>query len=424
MSELVYAVDFGTSNSLLAASDGHKLFAPIPLDPDAQDPTILRTLLYFPSQKECFYGAKAITEFKRNDLQGRLIRSIKRFLPIRSFVGTYIEDRPMNLEDIIAVFLGEMRRRANLHFEKDVKSIVLGRPARFSLDKEDDQFAQYRLERAAKSAGFTSIEFVPEPLAAAFELRSRLKETKTVLVADFGGGTSDYTVIRISSDPFKDSDVLAISGVPVAGDALDGAIMKHKLLPFFGGDVSYKVPFGSNVLKMPVSLVDKLCSPAEMSVLRKRDVMEFFRNVRQWSLTEQDTQKMDRLFCLIEDNLGFDVFEEIEGAKRRLSDGEKTRIHFQYPSIDLDQAFTRNEFETCIADPSEKILHCLDETLKLAQLQPSDIDLVFCTGGTARVPLLNQELVARFGQAKIQERNNFHSIVEGLAVRARELAQG
>jgi hypothetical chaperone protein len=422
MSKLVYAVDFGTSNSLLAAANSKELFAPIPLDPEASDPTILRSLLFFPSQKQCYYGSSAIKEFKRNDLQGRLIRSIKKFLPIRSFIGTFIDDRPMNLEDIIAVFLGEMRRRANEHFNQDVDSIVLGRPARFSVDKADDDFAQYRLERAARGAGFKNIEFVPEPLAAAFELRKKLKESKTVLVADFGGGTSDYTVIRISPDAFKDSDVLAISGVPFAGDALDGSIMKNKLLPFFGGDVSYVVPFGSNVLKMPVHLVDKLCSPADMSILRKRDVMEFFKNVRQWSLTPQDTEKMDRLFCLIEDNLGFDIFEEIEGSKRRLSASDQTKIQFNYPTIDLDETLTRREFESCVSDPLGKILSCLDETLKLAQLQPSDIDLVFCTGGTAKVPLLNQELIKRFGIEKIQERNNFHSIVEGLAVRARELA--
>jgi hypothetical chaperone protein len=419
---LVYAIDFGTSNSLLAAANEKRAYGPIPLDPSASDPTILRSLLYFPNHKECFYGSRAIQEFKRNDLQGRLIRSVKRFLPIRSFVGTFIDDRPMNLEDIIAVFLGEMRRRANEHFEQDVDALVLGRPARFSLNPEDDQFAQYRLERAARSAGFKHIEFVPEPLAAAFELRTKLGESKTVLVADFGGGTSDYTVIRIGKEAFRQSDVLAISGVPVAGDILDGSVMRHKLLPFFGGGVSYKVPFGSNVLTMPVHLVDKLCSPADMSVLRKRDVMEFFKNVRQWSLTAEDTRKMDRLFCLIEDNLGFDIFEEIEGAKRRLSSSDETQIRFSYPGIDLNESLARKEFETCISEPIRRIVDCLDDTLKMSGLKAKDIDLVFCTGGTAKVPFLNQELIARFGRGKIQERNNFHSIVEGLAVRAKELA--
>lgn len=422
-SELIYAIDFGTSNSLLAAANAERTFDPIPLDLEASDPTVLRSILYFPSQKQCHYGVNALREFKRNDLHGRLIRSIKRFLPIRSFIGTFIEDRPMNLEDIIAVFLAEMRRRANEHFGQDVTSVVLGRPARFSLEPEDDQYAQYRLERAARTAGFQKIEFVPEPLAAAFELKSKQQKEQTALVADFGGGTSDYTLIRLGPRPFKSSDVLAISGVPLAGDALDGSIMRKKLLPFFGGDVEYQVPFGSNILKMPVHLIEKLCSPAEMSILRKRDVMEFFRNVKQWSLTGEDAEKMDRLFCLIEDNLGFDIFEEIEGAKRRLSQDEKTEIRFMYPSIDLKEPITRKQFESCIANPADKILRCLDETLKLGQIGPADVDLVFCTGGTAKVPYLRRELIARFGEDKIQERNNFHSIVEGLAVKAGELAR-
>lgn len=421
---LVYAIDFGTSNSLLAAGEPGKVHAPIPLDHTAEDPTILRSLLYFPSMKECFFGAQAIQEFKKNDLHGRLIRSIKRYLPMRTFVGTYIDERPMNLEDIIAVFLGHMRRRANEHFGKDVDSVVLGRPARFSLEDEDDQYAQYRLERAAKTAGFKHIEFVPEPLAAAFELRSRIKEPRIALVADFGGGTSDYTVIRLTDQKFRQSDVLAIGGVPLAGDALDGSIMRHQLLTYFGGDVEYQVPFGSNVLKMPRHLMEKLCSPADMSILRKRDVMEFFRSVKQWSLTDEDEEKMDRLFTVIEDNLGFDVFEQIEHAKRRLSDSETTDLTFEYPEIRIREKLKRKKFEEYSDEVTGKILGSLDQTLASAGVKPEQIDLVFCTGGTAKVPLLQRELIKRFGSEKIQERNHFHSIVAGLAERAREISRG
>src|SRR4051812_4047600 len=105
---LVYAIDFGTTHSLLAAADEQQIYAPIPLDPFAQDPTILRSILYFPSMKKCYYGAQAIQEFINHDLHGRLIRSFKKFLPIRSFVGTWIENRPMNLEDLIGTFLKEL----------------------------------------------------------------------------------------------------------------------------------------------------------------------------------------------------------------------------------------------------------------------------------------------------------------------------
>ena len=137
-------------------------------------------------------------------------------------------------------------------------------------------------------------------------------------VADFGGGTSDFTVIRLGRDSHKDSSLLSIGGISIAGDALDGTLMRNKICAHFGADVSYKVPFGSNILKMPTDLMGKLCSPADISLLRKRDTMEFFRNVRTWSLGPKDRSKMDQLFCLLENQLGFPIFEEIEQTKRRL----------------------------------------------------------------------------------------------------------
>jgi hypothetical chaperone protein len=420
---LIYAIDFGTSNSLLAAAHEGRVIPPIPLDSEALDPTILRSILYFPSMKEVFYGSRAIQEFIARDMQGRLIRSIKRFLPVRSFIGTYVEERPVNLEDVIGFFLAEMRKRANLHFKKDVDSVVLGRPAKFAEDPADDQFAQYRLERAARNAGFKHIEFCPEPIAAAFSFREQLTEPKTVLVADFGGGTSDFTVIRISREEYKPSDVLSIGGVSVAGDALDGSVMRHRISPYFGSDVHYKVPFGSNVLKMPTYLMERICAPAEISLLRRRDTLEFFQNVRQWSLGDEDREKMDRLFSLIEDQLGFQVFEQIEKTKRALSESDAARFVFDYPDVDISLPLSRAQFDETIQAQSERILKSLDETVQAAGLTHDQIDIVCCTGGTAKVPLLHQNLIARFGSSKLQEHNRFHSIVQGLSERARAIAQ-
>ncbi|MEW6057723.1 MAG: Hsp70 family protein [Bdellovibrionota bacterium] len=420
-SRLIYAIDFGTSNSLLAAATSAGQVAPIVLDDQADDPTILRSILYFPNMKECFYGKTAIDEFSRRDTTGRLVRSIKKYLPLRSFNGTYIGNRPLSLEDIIGAFLGEMRRRANRHFNADVDRVVLGRPARFAKEDADDSFAQCRLERAARAAGFNHIEFCPEPLAAAFDFRRQLTQAKTVLVADFGGGTSDFTVIRIRREGYDQSDVLSIGGVSIAGDALDGAVMRGSIARHFGSDVSYKVPFGSNVLKMPRDLIEKICSPADVSLLRESDTMEFLKNVKTWSLGSSDQKKMDRLFCLIEDQLGFQVFEEIERSKRRLSESEKTRFFFDYPGIEVEEQFTRRGFEALIAEKTDEIVRALDETVKSSGLSYSQIDLVCCTGGTAKIPVLRKALEARFGVEKLQQYDNFHSIVQGLSARAHQL---
>ncbi len=421
---LVYAIDFGTSNSLLAAANSQDIFSPIPLDPQARDPSILRSVLYFPHRNECFFGSQAIREFTHQDMEGRLIRSIKKFLPIRSFIGTWIGNRPMNLEDIIGIFLKEMRKRANEHFKEDVETVVLGRPARFSADDSEDQFAEYRLEKAAKLAGFKYVDFCPEPVAAAREFRTQLTEPQIVLIADFGGGTSDYTILRMTQNPFQNSDVLAIGGVSVAGDALDGSLMRHRISPHFGSKVQYQVPFGSNILKMPAHLMEKICSPPEISLLRKPDTFEFFQNVQKWSLSPQDRNQMDHLFLLIEEQLGFQVFEEIEKTKCRLTESDHTEFSFQYPALEIRELIKRSEYNSYVEDRVQRILKSLDETVKKAQIRYEDINLICCTGGTAKVPIIQEALIQRFGKEKILQHNHFHSVVKGLSERAKELAQG
>jgi hypothetical chaperone protein len=419
----VYAIDFGTSNSLLAAANKDEVFAPIPLDPGAEDPTVLRSILFFPSQRRVFYGSAALKEYVANGLQGRLIRSIKKHLPSRSFMGTYIEERPMRLEDLVGAFLMEMRKRANAHFGVDVTRVVLGRPALFSTEPLDDVYAQNRLERAAKIAGFTDVEFCAEPLAAARDFAGELDTPKTVFVADFGGGTSDFTVLKMRPDGYDPSDVLAIGGVAVAGDALDGSIMRSKIATHFGAEVTYKVPFGSNVLTMPKTIREKLCSPADLSVLQQRDARAFLDDVRSWSLGPDDRRRIDQLFTLVEDALGFQIFERIERVKRDLSTQESSELVFQYPTIDVRETVSRDDFLSGSTFALRAITDSLDATMAASKLAASDIDLVCSTGGTAKVRSVADALSARFSSAKVMEHRSFHSVILGLAERAQAMAR-
>jgi len=389
----------------------------------AKDTTVLRSVLFFPNQHRVFYGAEAVAQFAESQGQGRLIRSIKKQLPTRSFVGTWIDDRPLNLEDIIGLFLAEMRKRANAHFQADVDSVVLGRPARFAVEDADDKFAQFRLEESAKRAGFKHIEFCPEPIAAAQEFKGQLKEEKVVCVADFGGGTSDFTIVKIGPAEYHPRDVLSLGGVSIAGDALDGAIMRHDLSRYFGADVEYRIPFGSNILRMPIHLMERLCSPADINYLEKRDILEFLRNVKQWVINPVDREKLDRLLRLVEEQLGFYVFENIEGAKRGLSDADSVVINLDHPAIEIEESISRKNFDTFTESQVRAITSTLDETLKQAGLTPSQVDIVCCTGGTAKVPVIQKELVGRFGASKVLQHNYFHSVVEGLTRVAAEVAK-
>jgi hypothetical chaperone protein len=415
----MYAIDFGTTNSLLAAANAREIAPPIELDPSARDATILRSVLYFPDATRCFYGAEALAEYTTNSGQGRLIRSIKKHLPSRSFVGTQIEHRPMNLEDLIGAFLGELRQRANRHFGADVRRVMLGRPARFAIDDADDGYAQYRLERAARIAGFEEVSFCPEPIAAAREFRRTLREHKIVLVGDFGGGTSDFTVLQLHDGPFRAEDVLAIGGVSVAGDAYDSAIMRRHVGKHFGTEVKYRVPFGENVMRMPPALMEKICTPADASLLQTPDAMTFLRNLKGWSLGEDDERAIERLLTLVEDRLGFSVFESIEQTKRALSDHTQAVFQYRYPTVEIDEPIERAAFQESSARATDAIVAELDATLARAKLTAADVDLVCCTGGTARLTAVEAALGRRFGAAKLNQFQHFHSVIRGLAEHAR-----
>jgi len=419
----VYAIDFGTSNSLLAAANAHETVPPIPLDDGADDPSVLRSLLFF-GQNEFSCGSRAIAHFVEGGMQGRLIRSIKKFLPYRSFSGTHIGHRVVAIEDLVGRFLAVIRERANRHFGVEVNRVVLGRPAKFSFDPADDELAQSRLEKAARIAGFGEVSFCPEPVAAAQDFQVILDKPRIVLVADFGGGTSDYTIVRMRPEGFDPGDVLALGGISMAGDALDGSLMRHKIARHFGAEVKYRVPLGSNTLTMPKAIMEKLCSPADMTVLQHRDVLNFLRDVKSWSLGPDDKLKMDHLLCLVEDSLAFKLFESIEKAKCELSAHDVATFQFEYPTIQLHERVGRGEFETGSAREVQAILGSLDQTVSEAGLGYEDIDVVCCTGGTARVPVIARGIETRFGRDKVKALRAFHSVVQGLAERARMIAAG
>jgi hypothetical chaperone protein len=417
----LYAIDFGTSNSLLCGVTARAVDAPLALDPSASDPTVFRSILFFSETSERFFGTEALQRYIAEGMRGRFLRSLKRFLPMPSFEETRIGSRPVKLEELIGVFLKEMRGRANHHYGVNVRRALFGRPARFSDNDANDALAEERLRTAAQFAGFEEVLFCPEPIAAAYDFRSRLTEPKLVLVADFGGGTSDFTVTRLVPGETQ-AEVLAMGGVSVAGDAFDGSIMRHKVSRHLGSDVKYKVPFGSNVLSMPRPLMDALCSPAETCLLAQRDIMTFLRDIKSGSLGPDDKQHIEQLLCLVEDSLGFQIFESIEHTKRELSDHERTDFVFDYPGIDIKEPLSREEFQTFSAPQVEAILGSLDHTLSASGMSSADIDLVCCTGGTARVAALASGIQRRFGAEKMVRLRSLHSVIQGLGERARAFA--
>jgi hypothetical chaperone protein len=410
----VLSIDFGTSNSLVGAwHEGARVEA-LPLDPAAPDPTLMRTLLYFPHADACYYGTEAIARFLENEMEGRLFRSFKTHLPNKNYLGTFLDNRPLTLESMIGIFLLELKRRAERALGAEADAAVIGRPARYAMDAEADNFALHRMRKAAEFAGFKRIEFVPEPLAAALDLRRGLKDEKLVLVGDFGGGTSDFTLLRIGPYAFKKEHVLGLEGCPLAGDALDSLFMSRRLNAFFGAQATYKVSLGRNHLTMPPAVMDRLNKPAHIVHLKEPATYEFIREVRKGALGPENKAALERLFTLIEDQQIFPFFERIEATKRRLSEAEREVFTFDYPDLEMEVPFTRAEIVEWADEVKSGIFAALDECLRQAGVQPASVDLVCLTGGSAQVPLIRREFILRFGENKLRTQSHFHSVLSGL----------
>jgi hypothetical chaperone protein len=418
----VYAIDFGTSNSLLAAASRDRVFEPVPLDRDASDPTILRSILCFPDTGGVFVGGEALRQFIEHGAEGRLLRSIKHHLGSRSFRGTVIRGRLVSAEELVGTLLRQMRLRGDAFFGAEVRRVTLGRPVHF--DGDDDAFAEARLRKAAELAGFEEIHLVPEPVAAARAFGAAALRDEVALIGDFGGGTSDFTVLRVGPRALGREDVLGVGGIAIAGDALDASLMRAQVGRHFGAEVQYRAPFGQNVLRMPQGIVQHLCSPAHLSILQRRDIASFLADVRRWSLSDEDRRRMDQLTSLVEETQGFHLFEAIEQAKRTLSSELGAEVAFSRPGIEVREPVTRAGFEEASRREVDGILRCLEETVRAAGVAFEDVGVVCCTGGTAKVPRIAAEIRRRFPAARVEQFKGFHSVVEGLAQEAQAVARG
>ncbi|MBC7420666.1 MAG: Hsp70 family protein [Bdellovibrio sp.] len=412
--ETILAIDFGTSHSLVGALQNGVRKEALAIDPSGEDPSLMRTLLYFPNSDICFYGAEAISKYLENDMEGRLFRSFKSHLPNANYLGTALDNRRLSLETMVGLFLLEIRKRAEKILGTTITKAVIGKPARYSMDEVADEFALHRMKKAAEYAGFTEVRFVPEPLAAALDFRRDIKEDKTILIGDFGGGTSDFTIMKISKNAFEKSDVLAVDGCPLAGDALDSVFMSSRLNRSFGAQTQYRMPLSNNLLKMPASVMDRLNKPSQIVHLKERDTYQFIKEVQKCALKDEDKDSIERLFVMIEDQQIFQFFEEIEQTKKALSKKSTAKFKFSYPDLETEDIFSMVEFEVWSDKIKTDIFAALDRCFVQAKLSEQQIDYVFLTGGTAHVPFIQKEFERRFGREKLQTKNFFHSILSGL----------
>jgi len=415
---LVFGIDFGTTNSALSVfRNGQVEVVPLDVDSNGKISRILRSVLYFNESSEVFCGSDAINHYIDDGASGRFMQSIKTFLPNTSFVSTEVFGRRYTIEDLVAILLKEIKKRGESYVKAQVDSVVLGRPVVFSDDPVKDSVAEARLESAARKAGFKNIWFQYEPVAAALAFEETLtdREEKIVLIGDFGGGTSDFSVMRLQGGDFARSnrldDVLALGGIYVAGDKFDSQIMWDKVAKYFGRFAKYKVIGKNDWVKMPKSLIYTLSQWHRIPLLRARKTRELIRMIKN---TTDDVVAIKNLENIVEDNYGFFLFLAIEKAKCELSLSQSAVIRFIERDLNIDEPVLKQEFETLNMENLSQISKCLDDVMAASGISNDKIDSVFLTGGTSRIPIIHKMFLDRFSQQKIVMQNNLTSVVHGL----------
>jgi len=416
MSTFIYGIDFGTSNSAITIWDVERRCL-------VRDPRIAGvepSFLYFPSglrRSAPLLGNAAKLRYVEDRMRGRFFQAIKTILPNRTFTSTVVGDQTYTIEELIAFFFRYLKAKADAVTGQKVTRAVIGRPAVFSSDPEEDHLAESRLLKAAQIAGFTEIRFQFEPIAAAFAYEARITQPERVLVADFGGGTTDFTVVQL--DPKRQGlsdrggDILATGGLPVAGNKYDSATMWNKVALSFGRTATYET-WGKR-LPVPDSLHRKICQWDQTVFLNNPKSLDLLRRLESSS---DDPPAFARFTALIKENQSFALFQVIEGAKIALTSEQVAPLQFHHPRITIDLTLTRAEFDQNSADLTASILNYLDEFLRKASIPVATIETVFLTGGTSLIPSLREPLIARFGAERIRDGEEFTSVADGLGLSA------
>ncbi|KAB0666751.1 Hsp70 family protein [Oryzomonas japonica] len=414
--QIVFGIDFGTTNSALSVYRNGSVEV-VAVDGTDRSGELMRSVLYFNEEHEIYVGQEAIRQYVSDGACGRFMQSIKTFLPNTSFDSTEVFGRRYAIDDLVAIILRKIKARGEEHVGCPVESVVLGRPVVFSADPEKDAVAEQRLERAARKAGFKNIWFQYEPVAAALAFEETLQagQERIVFIGDFGGGTSDFSVIRVKGGAFarsdRRSDVLSLGGVYVAGDKFDSQIMWDKVAHHFGRYARYKTMGKDEWVTVPKSIIYTLCQWHRIPLLRSRKTREHIRVIKG---TTDDRQAIEHLENIIGDNYGFFLFQAIEKAKCELSDREQTLISFRERDLCIDEKIGKGEFEAINAENIQQISDCIDEVVARSGLAPAQMDTVFLTGGTSRIPRIQALFAERFGREKLDNRDAFTSVVHGL----------
>lgn len=463
-------VDFGTTNSVVAVADPEGgVPARVARHGAARDDASFRSLLCLwpdddgpPGAIRAAAGPEAIEAFRTYGAESRLIQSVKSFVASPGFESTVMFGQRYTIVDLVTLLLRGLSRSAEQTLGPLGPVAWCGRPVRFVGQHADEALALERLGQAYARVGFESVTFIPEPQAAAHHYARAVRGTQVCLVADFGGGTSDFTLLRVTGAAHRGEasggvggdhgadrnagegvaegaagvaaggadnvaggaapviDVIAQSGVGIAGDAFDQRIVEHVVSPRLGLGSTYRGMSGQ-ALAVPGHYYESLSAWHRLSMMRTRQTLKELQDIR---VTAADPQAIERFMYLLDNELGFELHAAVTEAKAHLSRAESTTLRFRAGPIDIEAALARADFEDWIAPELGALASCVDAMLAGAEVLPERVDRVFLTGGSSLIPAVRGLFAARFGAQRLSTGDEFFSIAAGLALAAREARGG
>ena len=411
-------IDFGTTNSAVAVHDS----AGVHLVPMAGEETF-RSVLYFPAGRQPVCAGPAaitayLTEHAEGESGGRLIQSIKSLLASRSFSATNIFGRRYTAQDLVTVLLRAIRKEASGHLPERLGAVTAGRPVQFvgAENAEDEEMAVERLHAAFLAADFGEVRLAFEPVGAAYSYESRLDRDETILIADFGGGTSDFCLMPVGPKARAEGrlrKILGNEGIPLAGDAFDATIIRHVVSPLLGEGSDYRSM--SKLLPVPASVYRKLERWHHLSFLRSADTMRMLRSIEATAL---EPERIAKLIALVENDLGLQLHRAVQQAKFELSRSQSAQFRFEHSALAIEQRIARADFEDWISPELDLIRGAVDRLMERTGTVLHKVDRVFLTGGTSLVPAVRRVFEHLFGVERISGGDEFTSVARGLALAA------
>jgi hypothetical chaperone protein len=405
----VLGIDFGTSNSAAALIGADGALQVIALDGTRSE---MPTALFFANETHTvLYGSAAMQAYL-NGTEGRLLRSLKSLLGSRLMDEyTLVNGQSIRFFDIVVLFFKELKRRCEAQVGHPITHAMLGRPVHFvDDDAERDALAQATLGRAALEAGFTHIDFQLEPIAAAFDYEQRVQAETTALVVDIGGGTSDFTVIRLNpnrgSHTDRSADILATTGVHIGGTDFDRLLDLAVVMPLLG----YK-HIGTGGRPVPNSVFFDLSTWHLIHQAYTRKAMHFAKEL--WTdYTDQTLHA--RLMDALEEQHGHRILAGVEAAKIACSvSHDDAAVNLDFLDRKLNPTIGATGMAEALQQALTQVVQCAQTCVQQSGLPA--VDVVYLTGGSSALHPLMQALQHAMPDATLVSGDRFGGVAAGLA---------